>query len=223
MAERHARAALTSLRIVAAASAGEHISDEFLEEFTTAAYQSWDDATGLVTSLFGELPNPIYRSVLEAGVRESRNYYQELLNSIVNGKAFNGKTPIFGEYITGNVVQYGDVRPLLVQLGGGSVENPITLQGGFTTGMTMREWLRTNGIDTDKKIWLYGYDEPRRTFNGHLQMDGLVFDSWDDEALTIAPQDAWLRVPRYFPGDHFGCGCMVGPYIPNYGDPYEIG
>lgn len=220
MAERHVRTSIKS--IIAAATASDFIEPEFLEEFVNMAYQSWDDATGLITSLFGDLPIPIYKSVIEAAIKESSNYYLELLKGIINKKAFNGRTPIFGEFITGDIVQYGDVRPLLVQLGGGSVENPITLQGGFTTGMNMREWLRSNGIDTDKKIWLYGFDEPRRTFNGHLQMDGLVFDSWDDEALRIAPQDAWLRVPKYFPGDHFGCGCMVGPYIPNYGDAFDI-
>jgi uncharacterized protein with gpF-like domain len=86
----------------------------------------------------------------------------------------------------------------------------------------MREWLRSNGIDTDLKIWLYGLNEVRRTFNGHLQMDGLVFDKWDDPALRIAPQDAWLRREFYAPGDHFGCACVVAPYIPNYDQPFQL-
>ena len=96
-------------------------------------------------------------------------------------------------------------------------------KASVTTGTTMREWLRANGIDMDKKIWLYGYeDEPRRTFNGHLQMDGLVFEKWDDDGLVIAPQDAWLRRTHYAPGDHWGCACVVAPYIPNFGDDYVL-
>jgi uncharacterized protein with gpF-like domain len=86
----------------------------------------------------------------------------------------------------------------------------------------MTEWLRANGIETDQKIWLYGYDEPRRTFNGHLQMDGLVFSKWDDPGLAIAPQDAWLRRTHYAPSDHWGCSCIVAPYIPNMGPDFKL-
>jgi hypothetical protein len=172
--------------------------------------------------MFGELPTPIMESAITTGLRNSTHYYDELLRAMI-GKNTSRRDPIYGEFLSGNTVQYGDVRPLLSRLGGGSTDPTVQLAGGITSGTTMREWLRSNGIDTDKKIWLYGYDDdPRRTFNGHLQMDGLVFDDWEDEGLKIAPQDAWLRRTHYAPGDHWGCACVVAPYIPNFGDEYQL-
>lgn len=112
---------------------------------------------------------------------------------------------------------------MLVTLGGGSPEVTVPLYGGVATGNTMSEWLGSNGIATNKKIWLYGWeDEPRRTFNGHLQMDGLVFENWEDDGLKISPQDAWLRRSHYAPGDHWGCSCVVAPYVPNFGAEYTL-
>jgi uncharacterized protein with gpF-like domain len=100
----------------------------------------------------------------------------------------------------------------------------VTLTGGITTGTHMSEWLADSGVNTNQKIWLYGWEEKprRRTFNGHLQMDGLVFEEWDDDGLIIAPQDRWLRRNYYAPGDHWGCACVVAPYFPNFGEPFEI-
>lgn len=227
MAERHVQTALGV--ITAAADPSEFIDSIFLTEFAEAAAVTWGDATGLVTALFGDLPNPLYESTITAAIKSSTNYYQELLRSLIN-KKFNPRDPYFGEFISGEpghntraLVQSGDVRPLLVNLGGGSTDASVPLMGGVTSGNTMREWLRSNGIDTDQKIWLYGYEsEPRRTFNGHLQMDGLVFTDWDDKGLIISPQDAWLRRTHYQPGDHWGCACIVAPFIPNYGDAYLL-
>jgi hypothetical protein len=81
--------------------------------------------------------------------------------------------------------------------------------------------LSANNITTDQKMWLYG-ETVRRTFNGHLQMDGLVFTDWHDRALQISPQDRWIRSDYYRPGDHWGCACVVVPYIPNFGAPEPI-
>ncbi len=223
MAERHAATAVNRA-ITASADPGDYIEETFIDEFTEMAYSIWAEATGVVTSIFGDLPNPLYQSIVADAVRDSSNFYRELLKILVDQKAF--RTPIKGEFLIGSNVQYGDVRPLLVRLGGGSTDPTVPLMGGISTGSTMREWLRSNGIDMDRKIWLYGYeDEPRRTFNGHLQMDGLVFEDWDDDGLIIAPQDAWLRRTHYAPGDHKGCACVVAPFIPNFGDDYvlEIG
>jgi len=218
LAERHTTKALTS--ITAAADPSDFIDQSFLDEFAVLASESWDEALGLITLTFGQLPVPIYQSVIDAGIRNSVHYYDELLRALIGKKGF--KEPIYGEFLKGSNVQYGDVRPLLARLGGGTSDPSVQLAGGITSGNTMNEWLRSNGIDTNKKIWLYGYDDPRRTFNGHLQMDGLVFESWEDDGLKISPQDAWLRRSHYQPGDHFGCACIVAPYIPNMGPEFQI-
>lgn len=222
MTERHVRSAVTSA-LTAAADPADFIDESYLPEFLAYAGSQWDDALGVVTGMFGPLRTPLYESIVSRGITDAANYYQQLLKSIVGKNLYNLKEPIFGEFMKGNIVQYGDVRPLLVRMGGGSDEANIPLFGGVATGTTMREHLRANGIDSEKKIWLYGYeDEPRRTFNGHLQMDGLVFDDWNEEGLEIAPQDAWLRRSHYQPGDHWGCACVVAPYFPNFGDAYVL-
>lgn len=221
MAERHVRMALSNL--TASADPSDYIDEAFINEFTELGYYSWVTAQGLVGLVLGEFEIPLFDSIVTAAVQRSASYYRQLLNVLVDDKGFSTlREPIYGEFFKGNIVQPGDIRPLLVNLGGGSTDATVPLMGGITSGNTMREWMRSNGIDTNKKIWLYGENEPRRTFNGHLQMDGLVFEDWDDKGLVIAPQDAWLRRTHYQPGDHRGCACVVAPFIPNFGDSYDL-
>ena len=225
MAERHAQIAIgnANTKLTAAADPGEFVLDEFMNEFFSVAAATWDEGIGTVYGMFGDLPVPISTAVVSQGVRDASHVYGDMLKTMIQKGSAPLRDPILGEFRSGSLVQYGDVRPILAQLGGGSADISVPLSGGITSGNTMREWLRSNGIDTDKKIWLYGYeDQPRRTFNGHLQMDGLVFEDWDDEGLLIAPQDAWLRRSHYQPGDHWGCGCIVAPYVPNFGEPYVL-
>jgi hypothetical protein len=221
MAERHLRRALDQA-VTASADPSDFISEEFIDEFTDLADLTWQEGIGIVNMLVGDLPVPLYQSTVKSGILSAASEYRDLLKAMVSDKAF-GREPIYGEFMTGALVQYGDVRPLLVTLGGGSPEVTVPLYGGVATGNTMSEWLGSNGIDTSKKIWLYGWEEQaRRTFNGHLQMDGLVFENWEDDGLKIAPQDAWLRRSHYAPGDHWGCSCVVAPYVPNFGPDYTL-
>lgn len=225
MADRHVQRALilAESSLTAAADPADFISEDMIEEFTDAAIEAWAYGLNQVYGVVGELPTPIMRSTVNKAINDAVRSYDDLLRAVIQSKAFNQREPIFGEFIKGGIVQYGDVRPMLVTLGGGSPEGQVPMLGGIGSGTIMRDWLSSNGIESDKKIWLYGYeDEPRRTFNGHLQMDGLVFENWDDEGLEIAPQDAWLRRTHYQPGDHRGCACVVAPYIPNWGEDYEI-
>ena len=222
MTERHVRKALDKA-VTASADPSDFIEEEMIDEFLDLASATWVEGIGIVNQLVGDLPNPLYWNVVQDGINASKNHYYDLLKAVIGKNGFGIREPIYGEFMKGAVVQYGDVRPLLVTLGGGSPEVTVPLYGGITTGQTMSEWLGSNGIDTDKKIWLYGWeDEPRRTFNGHLQMDGLVFEEWEDDGLKIAPQDAWLRRTHYAPGDHWGCSCVVAPYVPNFGEAYTL-
>lgn len=222
MAERHVRKALDK-GLTAAADPADFIDESYLEEFIDQASVAWIEARNLVQTTIGELPAPLFNSTIKAAIRDSSSTYLDMLKAVISKKLWASRQPIYGEFMKGQLIQYGDVRPMLVRLGGGSTDSTVPLIGGVTTGNTMKQWLSNNGIETNQKIWLYGYeDEPRRTFNGHLQMDGLVFENWNDDALRIAPQDAWLRTTHYTPGDHWGCACVVAPYIPNFDDPYEL-
>lgn len=229
LAERHLQEALTAAKaknvIHAAADPSQFIPTSTAEDFGIFAYSAWLDAVALVNDLGGDLIEiPIFDELIRSAVQRSTNTYMDLLNKLIGDKAFKTlQVPDFGEFLSGNLVQYGDVRQVLADLGGGPVDAVSAVNGGILSGQITKDWLGQNGIATDQMIWLYGYeDEPRRTFNGHLQMDGLVFSEWDDPALEVSPQDDWLRTEHYFPGDHWGCACVVAPYIPNWGAPYQI-
>lgn len=223
LAERHLRRALIK-PLIAAADPTSFIDDSMMNEFAAIATDTWNDGRGLVLSLADTELTPLFNNLITANVQVAKRTWYEMLTDLIDRKGFpTDRAPIFGEFIQGNLVQYGDVRPMLVALGGGAPTPEVHMVGGITSGQTMKDWLGQNGIQTDEKIWLYGYeDEPRRTFNGHLQMDGLVFSEWDDDSLKVAPQDFWLRRTHYAPGDHFGCACVVAPFIPNFGDEYVI-
>lgn len=220
IAERHVSTATTKA-LTASADPSDYISDEMIEEFIRIASTIWVQGQGMVFNLVGDMPIPLFDAIVQESIMSAAEKYRSLLAALTNKRAF--REPIYGEFIKGATVQYGDVRPLLATLGGGSADVTVQLYGGVATGNTMGSWLKSNGIDTEEKIWLYGWeDQPRRTFNGHLQMDGLVFTDWHDDHLEVAPQDAWLRRSHYAPGDHWGCACVVAPYFPNFGDEFIL-
>lgn len=212
--------------ITAASDPADYIDTFWLDEFGVLASDAWNLGEDLITGIVPGtmIPRRFVSNLIEDAIEDSKRSYFDLLKALIADRAFNPlKEPVYGEFRQGDLVQYGDVRPLMVKLGGGSTDATVELIGGVTTGKTMQSWLEASGVTTDEKIWLYGYEEqPRRTFNGHLQMDGLVFEQWDDEGLRIAPQDVWLRRKFYQPGDHWGCACVVAPYFPNFGEPFLI-
>ena len=234
MAEGHLQVALDRIRptVLASADPDEFIDASWINAFGLLAEDLWRSGGDLVDDLFrlrwgiDLAPREYLLNLAAPAIEEARESYLSLLRSLINKHAFEPdprKPLVIGEFNVGNTVQYGDVRGLLARLGGGSTAPEVSLVGGVTTGMTMKEYLGDSGVNTNQKIWLYGWEEdPRRTFNGHLQMDGLVFEDWDDEGLIIAPQDRWLRRNYYAPGDHWGCACVVAPYFPNFGDPFMI-
>lgn len=214
------------------ATPDDFIDMSWVNAFGLLVEDLWRSGGDLVDDLFrlgwgiDLAPHAALMNLAQPAITEATESYLDLLRGLLNRHAFNPspKAPVvLGEFNVGNTVQYGDVRGLLSKLGGGNTDPEVTLTGGVTTGMTMREYLAGSGVNTDQKIWLYGWEEePRRTFNGHLQMDGLVFEHWDDDGLIIAPQDRWLRRNYYAPGDHWGCACVVAPYFPNFGEPFVI-
>lgn len=226
----HVRSGVEQIGLTASATPDDFITEAWINEFAMLADDLWMFGVTTVSELFHVYaypPLPPAARVLgiaRTAIQDAQESYRDLLRFLISDRAFNMvKEPVFGEFRVGDQVQYGDVRPLLVKLGGGSIDAEVTRQGGVTTGSYMRDYLGEAGISSDEKIWLYGWEEqPRRTFNGHLQMDGLVFEDWDDDGLIIAPQDRWLRRNYYAPGDHWGCACVVAPYFPNLGEPFMV-
>jgi hypothetical protein len=202
-------------------------------EYLATALSLWDEVNGMARGFgLSLLPMEQFYPLVSSAIQTSLNTFISSMSAIMQKQAEG--TTVFGEYFfvpdyvsgTGTKppnpyqIQFGDVRDILSDLGGGgTIDAPLAT--GITGGVTFGDVLSANGIAVPDKIWLYG-ETSRRVFNGHLQMDGLVFSDWDDPALTISPQDRWLRVDRYRPGDHWGCACIVVPYIPNFGAPTPI-
>jgi hypothetical protein len=57
--------------------------------------------------------------------------------------------------------------------------------------------------------WVHGfYGEPTREFDAHVDLDNFTTDNrFSDPELAVRPEDDWLDVDFYFPGDHLGCSC----------------
>lgn len=230
LAQRH----LSSMGVTAAGIDPLSFITEGMEvEYLTLAMSLWEQVEDALSG-FGldTLPLEDFYAIVKDSVEASRNQYIDTIKSLI-GKQSSG-TPTYGEfffvpdYVPGTglkppapyEVQFGDIRSVLGTLGGGG-PSEVPLSTGITGGRILQDVLRENGLATNDKLWLYG-ETARRTFNGHLQVDGLVFSDWRDEALEIAPQDRWLRTDRYRPGDHWGCACVVVPYIPNFGNPFPL-
>lgn len=225
---------LSSLGITAAAlDPSSLITDEMEAEYLTLALSLWEQVHEAADG-FGldVLPLTDYYPLVRDSITKSRNTFVDVLKALIGKQA--DKTPTYGEfffapdYVPGTgtkppmmyEVQFGDVRPIIGVLGGGGPAE-VPLSTGITGGQTFRDVLTANGVPSEEKMWLYG-ETVRRSFNGHLQVDGLVFSRWDDPALDIAPQDRWIRSDKYRPGDHWGCACVVVPYIPNFGAPIPM-
>lgn len=229
MMQRH----LTSLGVTAAFNPADLITDQMEAEYLALAVSLWEEIDILAEG-FGldTLPLDRYYPMVKEAIETSRNRYIDVLKSLIGKQA--DATPVYGEfffapdYVPGTglkppaayEVQFGDVRSVLGELGGGS-GGEVPLASGVTGGRIFSDVLAENGLGTEEKLWLYG-ETARRSFNGHMQIDGLVFTDWADEALEISPQDRWIRTDRYRPGDHWGCACVVVPYVPNFGDPFTM-
>lgn len=224
---------LSSLGVTAALNPAELITDQMEADYLALAVTLWDSVE-TITEGFGLdiLPFEQFYPLVKEAIQTSRNRYIEVLKSLIGRQAEN--TPTYGEFFfipdhiphTGlkppapYEVQFGDIRSILGELGGGGPAE-VPLATGITGGRIFQDVLTANGLGTAEKLWLYG-ETARRTFNGHLQIDGLVFTDWEDPALDIAPQDYWLRTAKYRPGDHWGCACVVVPYVPNFGAPIPM-
>lgn len=210
------------------------ITPEMEAEYLAVATDLWDNLNEMANG-FGldTLPWDLYAPLIVQAIETSRNTYLDVLKALIFRQAEEG--PVYGEffmvpdYVPGTglkppaayLVQFGDIRSVLGDLGGGAADSTVPLSSGMTGGQVFSQVLAANGLQTNDKLWLYG-ETVRRTFNGHLQMDGLVFSDWEAPELDIAPQDRWLRTLKYRPGDHWGCACVVVPYVPNFGEPFTM-
>lgn len=126
--------------------------------------------------------------------------------------------PPVGEHDTAMAVDPGLVRSALAMAGGGELgaDGP---QGGVAAGVDVLGIFAEHGQVVAGWRWVYGDSE--RSFPPHLALDGAEFDTWSDETLAVQPDDEWLGLPFYRPGDHLGCACDFEPALAQASDQQE--
>ncbi len=117
--------------------------------------------------------------------------------------------PSLGEHDTSTSVPTSMLREAMARAGGGggatideAVAGPA---GGVATGVDVMAIWQASGQVIGGWEWVHG--DPQRDFPAHRDLDGVQFATWQDPVLTVRPEDSWLDVTHYRPGDHDYCTC----------------
>jgi hypothetical protein len=165
-----------------------------------------------------------------ADLDEAWAWARESLDSLAAAKLYHPDllAPNLGEFDPTLRVPTGLVRQSVAIAGGAahltttSTKDPTawiavstdgTPAGGIGTGEQLTLALQDHGVTVEAYKWVYGAAFRGSPFDGHLVLDGLYFDRFDDPSLTVSPGDSWLPYSHYFPGDHTGCVCDVEPVL----------
>jgi hypothetical protein len=132
-----------------------------------------------------------------------------------------GRERMFTQETTGEAasdVPMGIIRSALTVVGGLDSSNVPTITGyagGLTGGSEVGGVLDQSSLTTEGWQWIHG--DPPTPFEPHLDLDGLVFTDWQDDAL--ANNEDYPPYPYFWEGDHTGCQCVTIPAIVTTGEP----
>lgn len=109
-----------------------------------------------------------------------------------------------------DIVPFADVRRALDAAGGGDAARSVDGEEAWElvgNGRHTVTALIGAGVATTGFRWVYG-TTPRQTFEPHLNLDGDVFNRWDDPILDQSGTGGeWVGGTHFYPGDHRGCRC----------------
>lgn len=117
--------------------------------------------------------------------------------------------PPNGEYDSTLSLPAGTVRDALRVAGGGSPA-AVVQEGLVATGPTTMD-VASAALDARGDTWMWTTGGPTRPFEPHQELDGTVFDEWDDPRL--ANSEGWPPGDYFEPGDHPGCVCLAVPIL----------
>lgn len=110
--------------------------------------------------------------------------------------------------------------------GGGGISTSLGDYNGAASGKFIVEQLASLGFGPGGSLWVYSPNlkRPRGSLNAHLQLDGLVFYSPQDENLRVPDEATYRFLKRDFmkPGDHVGCLCITTPWLGPSQDGFEL-
>lgn len=204
--------------------------DELERQFYTWGQAAQADALETASEVaggFSVAEREAYKLRQAADLDEAWAWLRGALTSLAGDRMFDPHpaAPEFGEFDATAKVPTGMLRQAIARAGGGSGLRAtdaggafLTLAdagtrpaGGIGTGELLREAMRDHGVGTEAYQWDYGPAFRQRPFEPHMQLDGVIFDNFDDAVLTNTsgfPDGAF-----YMPGDHAGCICDFTPIL----------
>lgn len=172
--------------------------------------------------LFGFDADPVLARA-DRSIEEGWNMLRVSLGDIARSVLYAGDpaAPSVGEFDATLLVQYGQARQSLALAGGsvgviltpdgGVFEADGTPAGGIATGAELMGEFRAGGGEREGWLWEYGAFPRQHPFEPHMRLDGLEFESFDDERL--ANSEGWPSTDFFVAGDHAGCACTNPPIL----------
>ncbi len=204
--------------------------DELEQQFYAWGRAAQADALETASTVAGGFTiaqRDAYKLRQAADLDEAWSWLRGALTSMAGDRMFdpNPSAPEFGEFDPTAKVPTGMIRQAIARAGGGSGLRAtdaggafLTLTdagtrpaGGIGTGELLREAMRDHGVGTEAYQWDYGPAFRQRPFEPHMQLDGVIFDNFDDPVLSNT--SGFPDVAFYMPGDHSGCICDFTPIL----------
>lgn len=219
------KAGITAAGVIA--STWDQLHDQFMQ-WTSEAQQQ---AVKTAMQLAGETDQAFIDSTThDFALSQSKgwNVLSDSMNSVAVNLAHNADPNMTIDEAIANfnpdtIVPTGAVRAALAVTGGtpegdlGIITTKFGVEvpaiplgypvGGIGTGASISNLLSSSGAKTTSYEWVHG--PTLRPFDPHLELDGVTFSSFTDDALANVGD---FPANSYFmPGDHIGCLCDVTP------------
>jgi hypothetical protein len=133
------------------------------------------------------------------------------LVALARGRVFNPTSDVGpGEIEPTLSVPMGPIRNALSISGGSGGALPVAGEppaGMIGTGRTIRD-LVVSAVRAELTGWTWEWGGAAVPFPPHMDLDGLEFDSWTEDALANTSGE-WPYGAYWVPGDHNGCTCSA--------------
>lgn len=148
--------------------------------------------------------------------REAEGLLVAALTLLAIDRLFNPhpEAPAIGEHDENLLVPPGYLREAIAVAGGASAPAALdgsldVASGGILTGDDVSAVWDKLGFGPVGYEWFVG--APERPFEPHQDLDGVQFESFEDDVL--ANGEDWPDNDFFYPGDHDGCQCDWAPVL----------
>lgn len=185
-----------------------------LETQTAKVFAVVLDAAGVTRSQRTALKQQAAHRAHQAGEWLARELEILAMDQLLRPRAVTFHDDEPGEKDPDARVPFHLIREAVARAGGANGQGVTaamaapTLVAGIGVSDPSFDVLAEAGIGTEAWRWVYGV-YPRMPFPPHKQLDGVMFDNFDDQVLAF---NSWPGGFLY-PGDHSGCRCSIEPVM----------